>query len=240
MVLHVGRELPKSRRRGLTAQMGVILGRLERNYLRHNGTEQIPCFAPTWSGKGVGLVVPTLLTSPGSRIVHDVKGENWDLTSGFRARHGNVLLFDPTNRDFAAHNPPEVRRGEWGKFATSRMADVLVDPEGRRLDRLARRLERVERHVTISNEALALFVRFWLTALPTARCSARSCGASTKPSGNPSYAQEARLPNPRAGYRRDQAAGAPQGAIKVKIEANFVMRMLCNTSSVTRQANSLG
>lgn len=37
---------------------------------------------------------------------------------------------------------------------------------GRRLDRLTRQVERVERHVTISNEALALFVRFWLTATP--------------------------------------------------------------------------
>ena len=37
---------------------------------------------------------------------------------------------------------------------------------GRRLDRLTRQIERLERHVTISNEALALFVRFWLTATP--------------------------------------------------------------------------
>jgi predicted transcriptional regulator len=37
---------------------------------------------------------------------------------------------------------------------------------GRRLDRLTRQDERLERHTTISNEALALFVRFWLTATP--------------------------------------------------------------------------
>jgi predicted transcriptional regulator len=37
---------------------------------------------------------------------------------------------------------------------------------GRRLDRLTRQLERLERHVTISHEALALFVRFWLTSTP--------------------------------------------------------------------------
>ena len=37
---------------------------------------------------------------------------------------------------------------------------------GRRLDRLNRQVERLERHITISNEALALFVRFWLTATP--------------------------------------------------------------------------
>src|SRR4029077_3077569 len=40
-----------------------------------------------------------------------------------------------------------------------------ADPtDARRLDRLTRQAERLERHVTIANEALALFVRFWLTA----------------------------------------------------------------------------
>jgi type IV secretory pathway TraG/TraD family ATPase VirD4 len=38
--------------------------------------EHVLCFAPTRSGKGVGLVVPTLLVWPGSAIVHDIKGEN--------------------------------------------------------------------------------------------------------------------------------------------------------------------
>jgi type IV secretory pathway TraG/TraD family ATPase VirD4 len=40
------------------------------------GPEHVPCFAPTRSGKGVGLFVPTPLTWPGSAIVHDIKGEN--------------------------------------------------------------------------------------------------------------------------------------------------------------------
>src|SRR3546814_2630743 len=54
----------------------LILGRMGGAYLRHDGAEHILCFAPTRSGKGVGLVVPTLLTWPGSCIVHDIKGEN--------------------------------------------------------------------------------------------------------------------------------------------------------------------
>ena len=59
---------------------GVVLGRLGPTYLRHNGPEHVLCFAPTRSGKGVGLVVPSLLTWPGSAIVHDIKGENcWGL-----------------------------------------------------------------------------------------------------------------------------------------------------------------
>ena len=116
---------------GLTAPDGVVLGRFERDYLRHDGPEHVLCFAPTRSGKGVGLVVPTLLTWPGSCIVHDIKGENWTLTSGFRERHGRVLLFDPTNAKSAAYNPLlEVRRGEWEVRDVQNVADVLVDPEG--------------------------------------------------------------------------------------------------------------
>jgi len=110
---------------------GVILGKLDRDYLRHDGPEHVLCFAPTRSGKGVGLVVPSLLTWPGSAIVHDIKGENWTLTAGYRARFGRVLLFDPTNPASAAYNPLlEVRRGAWEVRDVQNIADILVDPEG--------------------------------------------------------------------------------------------------------------
>ena len=110
---------------------GVVLGKSGRDYLRHDGPEHVLCFAPTRSGKGVGLVVPTLLTWPGSAIVHDIKGENWQLTAGFRARHGRVLLFDPTTPKSAAYNPLlEVRRGAWEVRDVQNIADILVDPEG--------------------------------------------------------------------------------------------------------------
>jgi type IV secretion system protein VirD4 len=116
---------------GLLAGSGVILGRWQKRYLRHDGPEHVLCFAPTRSGKGVGLVVPTLLTWPGSAIVHDIKGENWTLTAGWRSRFGRVILFDPTNAASAAYNPLlEVRRGEWEVRDVQNIADVLVDPEG--------------------------------------------------------------------------------------------------------------
>ena len=116
---------------GLLGADGVVLGRYERDYLRHDGPEHVLCFAPTRSGKGVGLVVPSLLTWPGSAIVHDIKGENWTLTAGFRAKHGRVLLFDPTNARSSAYNPLlEVRRGEWEVRDVQNIADILVDPEG--------------------------------------------------------------------------------------------------------------
>ena len=119
------------RRAGLFSEDGVVLGCHGPRYLRHNGPEHVLCFAPTRSGKGVGLVLPTLLTWPGSAIIHDIKGENWQLTAGFRARHGRVLLFDPTNASSAAYNPLlEVRKGEWEVRDVQNVADVLVDPEG--------------------------------------------------------------------------------------------------------------
>jgi type IV secretion system protein VirD4 len=105
---------------GLLGHEGVMLGQWRDHYLRHDGPEHVLCFAPTRSGKGVGLVVPTLLTWPGSAIVHDIKGENWTLTAGWRTRFGRVLLFDPTNAASAAYNPLlEVRRGD-GRSAMSR------------------------------------------------------------------------------------------------------------------------
>jgi type IV secretion system protein VirD4 len=70
---------------GLLGDDGVVLGKLGRAYLRHDGPEHVLCYAPTRSGKGVGLVIPSLLTWPASAIVHDIKGENWTLTAGFRA-----------------------------------------------------------------------------------------------------------------------------------------------------------
>ena len=116
---------------GLLGADGVILGRYDRDYLRHDGPEHVLCFAPTRSGKGVGLVVPTLLTWPGSTIIHDIKGENWGLTAGFRSRHGRVLLFDPTDPASSAYNPLlEVRRGDKEVRDVQNIADILVDPEG--------------------------------------------------------------------------------------------------------------
>lgn len=119
------------KRVGLLAETGVVLGQFQNNYLRHDGPEHVLCFAPTRSGKGVGLVIPTLLTWSGSVIVHDIKGENWELTAGFRSRFSRTLLFDPTNLASAHYNPLlEVRKGISEVRDVQNIADILVDPEG--------------------------------------------------------------------------------------------------------------
>lgn len=119
------------RRAGLYRPAGVMLGRHGDHYLRHEGPEHVMAFAPTRSGKGVGLVVPTLLSWPGSAVIHDIKGENWTLTAGWRARFSHCLLLNPTDARSARYNPLlEVRRGADEVRDVQNIADILVDPEG--------------------------------------------------------------------------------------------------------------
>jgi type IV secretion system protein VirD4 len=77
------------------------------------------------------LVVPTLLSWTGSTIVHDIKGENWELTAGWRATFSRCLRFDPTDRRSPRYNPlSAVRLGEQEVRDVQNIADILVDPEG--------------------------------------------------------------------------------------------------------------
>ena len=116
---------------GLFGDAGVFLGRWDDRYLRHDGPEHVMAFAPTRSGKGVGLVVPTLLSWTGSAVIHDIKGENWELTAGWRAKFSHCLMFNPTDPRSAHYNPLlEVRRGANEVRDVQNIADILVDPEG--------------------------------------------------------------------------------------------------------------
>ncbi|HTU48522.1 MAG TPA: type IV secretory system conjugative DNA transfer family protein [Bryobacteraceae bacterium] len=82
------------------------------HYLRHNGPEHVLAFAPTRSGKGVGLVIPTLLAWEESVVVYDIKGENWAKTAGFRDRLGSrCFKFSPVEEKVSSRFNPlgEVR-----------------------------------------------------------------------------------------------------------------------------------
>ena len=112
----------------------------QQYYLRHNGKEHVIALAPTRSGKGVGLVIPTLLSWEHSVVVLDIKGENWALTSGWRHENGHkVLRWDPTDAKegrSARYNPlAEIRIGtvyETGDVMN--VATLLVDPDGKGVD----------------------------------------------------------------------------------------------------------
>ena len=81
---------------GLFKPKGVFLGRMGDAYLRLDGPEHVMCFAPTRSGKGVGLVLPTLLSWTSSAVVHDIKGENWQTDGGMAVA---VLPLPPVRSD---------------------------------------------------------------------------------------------------------------------------------------------
>jgi type IV secretion system protein VirD4 len=122
---------PEIDRAGLFGGAGIFLGSLDGRYLRHDGPEHVMAFAPTRSGKGVGLVVPTLLSWTGSAVIHDIKGENWQLTAAWRSRFSHALFFNPTDTRSAKYNPLlEVRRGAHEVRDVQNIADILVDPEG--------------------------------------------------------------------------------------------------------------
>lgn len=123
--------LKETEKAGLFRSTGVFLGRQNDLYLRHDGPEHVMAFAPTRSGKGVGLVVPTLLSWTGSAVIHDIKGENWQLTAGWRSTFSHALLFNPTDPRSARYNPLlEVRKGPDEVRDVQNIADILVDPEG--------------------------------------------------------------------------------------------------------------
>ena len=123
---------------------GVYVGAWEdkkgrKHYLRHNGPEHILCYAPTRSGKGVGLIVPTLLSWPDSAVITDLKGELWALTSGWRQKHANnkVLRFEPAAASGSAHWNPlvEIRLGTEHEVGdVQNLATLIVDPDGKGLE----------------------------------------------------------------------------------------------------------
>lgn len=89
---------------GLLGEKGLIVGKLGNRYLMFGGAQHAIVSAPTRSGKGVGIVIPNLLNWPESTVVLDVKQENWDITSGYRAKHGQACyLFNPAARDGRTH-----------------------------------------------------------------------------------------------------------------------------------------
>lgn len=109
------------------------------HYLRHSGPEHVLAFAPTRSGKGVSLVLPTLLSWPDSVVVYDPKGEAWALTAGWRKKHACQLVFrfDPASAEpgVAAYNPlEEIRLGTEHEVGDAQnVSTILVDPEGQGL-----------------------------------------------------------------------------------------------------------
>lgn len=103
-----------------------------RRYLRFGGPEHVACYAPTRSGKGVGLVIPNCLLYEGSLVCLDVKKENFAASAGIRAKAGQkVFLFDPLAPDgrTARYNPLSyVRRGTLDAFDDIQRISQMLFP----------------------------------------------------------------------------------------------------------------
>ncbi|WP_435104899.1 type IV secretory system conjugative DNA transfer family protein [Arhodomonas sp. AD133] len=89
---------------GLFGKRGIIFGRVGARTLCLEGQEFVGVRAPTRSGKGVSVVIPNLLNFDDSAVVLDIKHENFELTSGFRAACGQACyLFDPVAESGYGH-----------------------------------------------------------------------------------------------------------------------------------------
>lgn len=98
--------------------------------MRSLGLEHMITMAPTRSGKGVGIVIPTLLTWKGSVFVLDIKGENYDITSPYRRSLGHrILKFAPVFEDSHGYNPlAEIELGTYGELEQVRGVVELLIP----------------------------------------------------------------------------------------------------------------
>ena len=116
---------------------GVFFGNYDGQYLRHKGPEHILAFAPTRSGKGVGIILPTLLSWDQSVLVNDIKGECWHFTSGWRSQAlgQRCIKFDPASADSARFNPlMEIRLDHNLVKDVQNIATMIVDPDGKGLN----------------------------------------------------------------------------------------------------------
>ena len=83
---------------------GIVVGKFNGKLVRLGGQQFAILAAPTRSGKGVGVVIPNLLDYQQSMVVLDIKQENFDLTSGWRASQGQeIYLFNPFAEDRRSH-----------------------------------------------------------------------------------------------------------------------------------------
>lgn len=122
---------------------GVYVGAWEDtngvlHYLRHNGPEHVLTYAPTRSGKGLGLVLPTLLSWPHSVFITDLKGELWAMTAGWRQQYAKnkVIRFEPASSEGSAcwNSVQEIRIGSDNEVGdTQNLATLVVDPDGKGL-----------------------------------------------------------------------------------------------------------
>ena len=132
-------KLPDLKKARLFRKDGVVVGGWPSWFgrvreLRHDGPEHVLVWAPTRTGKGVSLILPTLLSWRESILCLDIKGENFAKTGGWLASIGHkVLRFEPSASTGSARFNPlaEVRVDTEQDIADCQnIAAMIIDPDG--------------------------------------------------------------------------------------------------------------
>ena len=138
----------------LQTPRGLLLGKKGSTYLINDEPLHTLVAAPTRSGKGVGIVIPNLLTWNGSVVVLDIKKENYAHTAGYRSKHQQVYLWSPMDARSACYNPLDFIEPE----GPGRITDI------QKLGQIL--LPRPDRgEVMWTNEAQSLFLGLTLLVL---------------------------------------------------------------------------
>ena len=108
----------------------LLIGRSAetKKLLRYDGAAHLLTIAPTRSGKGVGTIIPNLLTANRSVVCIDPKGENARVTMRQRERFGPVHCLDPfgiSGRATSRYNP--LDRLDAGSLDLAEDAMTLAD-----------------------------------------------------------------------------------------------------------------
>lgn len=132
----------KAERKAFQSEDGLLIGRdiQTGKLMRYDGPAHLLTLAPTRAGKGVGTVIPNLLTVPRSVLVIDPKGENAKIAGEARKRFGAVHILDPfgvTGLPASAYNPLGRLSAEsldLGEDAASLSEALVMDPPGQQSD----------------------------------------------------------------------------------------------------------
>lgn len=116
---------------------GIVLGKIGKGtherYVLHRSNEHAIVYAPTRAGKGIAIIIPTLLTWKESAVILDIKGELWAITSGYRKQEAKneVMRLDFSDPSGATFNPlEEVRLGtDYELRDIANIVSALVEPD---------------------------------------------------------------------------------------------------------------
>ena len=132
----------KAERKAFQSEDGLLIGRDigTGKLMRYDGPAHLLTLAPTRAGKGVGTVIPNLLTVSRSVLVIDPKGENAKIAGEARKRFGAVHILDPfgvTGMPASAYNPLgrlDAESLDLGEDAASLSEALVMDPPGQQSD----------------------------------------------------------------------------------------------------------